>query len=235
MTELDKEFESMMTVVKSNFVTVDSFASSMWSFLRQDLIRKLAHVKSTDQDTWIKTEDYIAGLLNDVQILTIENTDQTIKVFENCASRAIKTNTSVLLAEASHDGNPEMVTMRAELVEMTNGHNVHGCWFNEENKLKEEAKMKSDTEDILKSKKSNKKSLMSGFVPNEHNDECLNCVSLKCYRTCTDTYVTPSSRFHVRSKGPDLVFNLWGSRVMTFRLKSPMLHFLFSLPRMSSM
>ncbi len=40
---------------------------------------------------------------------------------------------------------------------------------------------------------------MSVFAPNEHNDECLNCVSLKCYRTCSDTYVMPSSRFHARS------------------------------------
>jgi hypothetical protein len=79
--EIDKEFESMMTVVKSNFVTVDSFASSMRVSLRQALIHKLVHVKSPDQDTWINAEDYIAGLLNDDQMLTIENTDQSIKVF----------------------------------------------------------------------------------------------------------------------------------------------------------
>jgi hypothetical protein len=44
--EIDKEFEIMMTVVKINFVTVDSFASSMRTSLRQALIRKLVHVKS---------------------------------------------------------------------------------------------------------------------------------------------------------------------------------------------
>jgi hypothetical protein len=66
--------------------------------------------------------------------------------------------------------------------------------------------MKSDTEDILKSKKNNKKALMDGFVPNKHNDECLNCVSLKCYRACADTYVIPSSRFHARSAALDQVF-----------------------------
>jgi hypothetical protein len=110
--EIDKEFESMMTVVKSNFVTVDSFSSSMWASLRQALIHKLVHVKSPDQAAWIKAEDYIAGLLNDDQMLTIENTDQTIKVFENCASRAIEPTTTFLLTGASHDDNPEMVTMR---------------------------------------------------------------------------------------------------------------------------
>ncbi len=87
-----------------------------------------------------------------------------------------------------------------------NGHNVRGCWFNVENKLKEAAKMKSDAEDILKSKKSNKKALMVGFVPNDHIDECLNCVSLKCYRACADTYDMPSSRFHARSAVLDQVF-----------------------------
>jgi hypothetical protein len=104
---IDKEFESMMTVVKSNFVIVDSFASSMWTSLRQALIRKLAHVKSPDQAVWIKTEDYIAGLLNDDQMQTIQNTDQTIKVFENCTFRTIEPTTKVLVADTSHDGHHE--------------------------------------------------------------------------------------------------------------------------------
>jgi hypothetical protein len=53
--------------------------------------------------------------------------------------------------------------------------------------------MKSDAEDCLKSKKSNKKALMAGFVANEQNEECLNCVSLKCYRACAATYAMQSS------------------------------------------
>ncbi len=61
--QIDKEFENMITVVKSNFVTVvDSFLLSMWTSLRQTLIHKLAHVKSGDQSTWIKSEDHIASL-----------------------------------------------------------------------------------------------------------------------------------------------------------------------------
>jgi hypothetical protein len=52
--EIDKEFESMTTVVKSNFVTVDSFLLSIRASLRQVLIHKLAHVKSPDQTVWIK-------------------------------------------------------------------------------------------------------------------------------------------------------------------------------------
>jgi hypothetical protein len=49
----------MTVVVKSNFVSVDSFLLSMRVSLRQTLIHKLAHVKSPDQVSWIKTEDYI--------------------------------------------------------------------------------------------------------------------------------------------------------------------------------
>jgi hypothetical protein len=52
-------------------------------------------------------------------------------------------------------------------------------WFNTENKLKEAAKMKSDAEDILKSKKSNKKAYTAGFPVYEPNEECSNFVSLK--------------------------------------------------------
>jgi hypothetical protein len=239
---IDKEFESMMSVMKSNFVTV-------WSSLRHALIHKLAHVKSADQASWIKTEDHIAGLLNDDQMLTIENTDKAIKTYENYASRAIETNTTVLLADVSNDDNPEVVALKAQIAEMTvlmdittpaattgaahtgkrarvhkngkttvpktvitctvckkNGHDAHCCWFNTENKLKEAAKMKSDAEDILKSKKSNKKAYTAGFPANEPNKECLNCVSLKCYRACAETYDMPSSRFHARSAVLDQAF-----------------------------
>ena len=113
--EIDKEFESMTAFVKSNFVTVDSFLLSMRASLRQALIRKLAHVKSPDQAAWMKAEDYIAGLLNDDQMLTIETTDHAIKIFENCASRTIEPNTTVLLAGASNDDTAEVMAMKAEL------------------------------------------------------------------------------------------------------------------------
>jgi hypothetical protein len=132
-------------------------------------------------------------LLNDDQILTIENTDQTIKTFEKYVSRTIESNTTVLLAGASNEDTPEVVTLNVQIFEMTvlmtttttgdttgaartghwvrvykndkttvsnvvitytvcmkNGHDTHGYWFNTENKLKETAKMKRDTEDILK-------------------------------------------------------------------------------------
>ena len=87
-----------------------------------------------------------------------------------------------------------------------NGHDTHGFWFNTENKLKETVKMKRDTEEILKSKKSNKKAFLACFPANEPNEGCSNCVSLKCYRVCTDSYVMPSSRFHDRSTVLDQVF-----------------------------
>jgi hypothetical protein len=41
--EIDEEFENMMTVMKSNFVTVDSFDSSMRVSLRQTLIDRCVY------------------------------------------------------------------------------------------------------------------------------------------------------------------------------------------------
>jgi hypothetical protein len=145
-------------------------------------------------------------------MLTIENTDQTIKKYETYVVRVIDTNTTVLLVGAFNDDNPEMVTLKDQLAEMKalmttttpstdasdartgkrarvhkndkttvpksvitftvckkNGHDTHGCWFNTENKLKEAVEMKSDPEDILKSKKSNKKAYVTGFPGNEPN------------------------------------------------------------------
>ena len=61
----------MMSVVKCNFVTVDSFLLFMCATLCEDLMRKLAHVKSNDQEVWMKEEDHVDGLLNDDQMLTI--------------------------------------------------------------------------------------------------------------------------------------------------------------------
>ena len=136
--------------------------------------------------------------------------------------RVIDTNNTVLLDDVSNVDNPEMVTLRTELAEiktlmsttrrMDTTPMVAGStprtWGD---KFKEVVKMKSDSEEILKSKKSNKKSFVTGFSTNEPNEECSNCVSLTYYRVCTDSYVMPSSQFHALYKGPMgpvLVFNL---------------------------
>ena len=74
------------------------------------------------------------------------------------------------------------------------------------NKLKEAAKMWSDAEDILKSKKGKKKAYVAGFAANEPNDTCFNCVSLKCYRACANSYAMLPSRFYARSAVLDQVF-----------------------------
>jgi hypothetical protein len=49
----------------------------------------------------------------------IENTDQTIKTFENYVSRVIETNTPVLLVGVSRDDTPEVVVLKDQIVEMT--------------------------------------------------------------------------------------------------------------------
>jgi hypothetical protein len=42
-----------------------------------------------------------------------------IKTYENYSSRAIETNTTVLLAGASNDENPEVVALKDQITEMT--------------------------------------------------------------------------------------------------------------------
>ena len=46
--------------------------------LRQALISKLSKA-GKDMEAWGTAEDHIAGLLNEDQMLTLENTDATIK------------------------------------------------------------------------------------------------------------------------------------------------------------
>ena len=48
-------------------------------------------------------------------MMTMENTDQTIKKYETYTDRVIDTNTTVLLAGASNDDNPEVVSLKAQL------------------------------------------------------------------------------------------------------------------------
>jgi hypothetical protein len=69
------------------------------------------------------------------------------------------------------------------------GHDTTGCWINSENKFKVTAKMKSDTEAILKSKKSNKIAYVASSATKSSDASSCDCVSLKHYRACTDTYV----------------------------------------------
>jgi hypothetical protein len=69
---------------------------------------------------------------------------------------------STTLSLATQNGHTRIVTMIQNCLHPCTvckkyGHDATGCWINTENKLKTTAKMKSDDEDILKSKKSNKK------------------------------------------------------------------------------
>ena len=66
--------------------------------------------------------------------------------------------------------------------------------------------MKNDSEDILKFKKSTKTAYVTGFAANKSDESCCNCVSLKCYRACTDSCAMLTSRFHDRFVDLDQVF-----------------------------
>jgi hypothetical protein len=95
--EIDKEFELMTKTIEKNFVKVDSLMVFMRASLRQALIAKLSKV-GKDKETWGKAEDHLAGLLNEAQMLTIENTDAAIKKFESHIQRATIENKAGLVA-----------------------------------------------------------------------------------------------------------------------------------------
>ena len=103
---------------------------------------------------------------------------------------------STALSLATQNGHTRIVTrihncLHPCTVCKKYGHDATGCWINAENKLKAAAKMKSDAEAILKSKKSNKKAYVASSAAKESDASSCNYVSLKCYRACTDTYAMP--------------------------------------------
>ena len=49
----------------------------------------------------------------------MENTDQAIKIYETYTSRAIETNTTVLMTGVSNDDNPEVVTLKVQITKIT--------------------------------------------------------------------------------------------------------------------
>jgi hypothetical protein len=73
--------------VDLNFGKVDSLMVFMRASLRQAFIAKLSKV-GKDKEAWGKAEDHLAGLLNEDQMLTIENTDAAIKKFQSHIQRA---------------------------------------------------------------------------------------------------------------------------------------------------
>ena len=115
------------------------------------------------------------------------------------------------LSLATQNGHTRIVTMIHNCLHPCTvckkyGHDATGCWINAENKLKAAAKMMSDAEAIFKSKKSNKKAYVASSAAKKSDASSCNCVSVKCYRACADTYAIQSSRFHTRSAVIDQVF-----------------------------
>jgi hypothetical protein len=99
---------------------------------------------------------------------------------------------STALSLATQNGHTRIVTMIQNCLHPCTvckkyGHDPTGYWINAENKLKAAAKMKSDAEAILKSKKSQKKTYVASSAAKESDASSCNCVSLKCYRACADT------------------------------------------------
>jgi ankyrin repeat protein len=77
------------------------------------------------------------------------------------------------LSLATQNGHTRIVTMIHNYLHPCTvckkyGHDATGCWINAENKLQAAAKMKSDAEAILKSKKSNKKAYVASSAAKDH-------------------------------------------------------------------
>ena len=90
----------------------------------------------------------------------------------------IDTNNTVLLDDVSNVDNPEMVTLRTEiktLMSTTTPTTTTGdTHAGKRDRVHKNGKtMKIDSEDILKSKKSNKRAFLAGFPVLEPNEEAV--------------------------------------------------------------
>jgi len=92
---------------------MDSFIVFMRASLRQALIHKLAHVKSAEQDAWMKAEDHLFGNLNYDQMLTLENTDAAIGKYETHAARKIDVKSTVFLVSDTNGDTQEVLALKA--------------------------------------------------------------------------------------------------------------------------
>ena len=113
--EIDKEFELMTKTIEKNFVKVDSLMVFMLASLRQPLIAKLSKV-GKDKEAWGKAEDHLAGLLNEDQMLTIADTDASIKKFETHIQR-VTIETEVGLVDTTTD-NLEIIALKAKVAQL---------------------------------------------------------------------------------------------------------------------
>ena len=76
--EIDQEFEKMCEMLLKNFTTIKSLMPFLRSSLRQTMIHKLSKV-GKDKEAWKKAEEYLTQLQDDEHMLTLEDTDTTIK------------------------------------------------------------------------------------------------------------------------------------------------------------
>ncbi len=87
--------------------------------LRQDLIVKLSKV-GQDREAWVKAADHLAGLLNEDQMLTLENTDVVIKKFERHMQRVTIENKTdlVTITTTTTTDNLEIITLKTKVVQL---------------------------------------------------------------------------------------------------------------------
>ena len=84
--ETDQDFERFGKTLIANFKDT----STLWEFLRVSLhqchIHKLSKV-GKDKAAWAKADEYLTNLMDSDTVLTLENTDETIKLSQNYMHR----------------------------------------------------------------------------------------------------------------------------------------------------
>ena len=85
--EMDTEFEKMTASLLKNFSSMASLMPFLRASLRQTMMRRLATV-GKDKDGWKKPDEYLAILMDQEHMITIEDTDTAIKRCEQHLQRA---------------------------------------------------------------------------------------------------------------------------------------------------
>jgi hypothetical protein len=86
--EIDTEFEKMTgSLLLKNFNTMASLMPFLRASLRQTMIRKLASV-GKDKDDWKKADEHLTTLMDQEHMITLEDTEASIKRSEQYLQRA---------------------------------------------------------------------------------------------------------------------------------------------------
>jgi hypothetical protein len=117
--EADQDFERFGKTLIANFKDTATLWEFLHASLRQCHIHKLSKV-GKDKAAWTKADEYLTNLMDSDTVLTLENTDETIKRAQNYMHRQdIDGEKYVAFSSASDESNDgeEVKALRAALKE----------------------------------------------------------------------------------------------------------------------